>query len=179
MASPFSTPLSPEFEVLHFKKRQGENLKDAWFRMMESYRNCTLEVNFRIVLRNLYVGLNMSHRQLLDCVAKGNFIEIAPSIVHEIIERVVGILPQQMGPQHTQEETQVFEKICEVTKILQKSLEPLKSVSGNLQRMNMLNTLCNKRLDSLDLKISEYEGKRKELPGFEHDSAKKLKDGNT
>ena len=47
--------------------------------------------------------------------------------------------------------------------------------------MNMLITLCNKRLDYLDLKISEYEGKRKEPPGFEHDSAKKLKakDGNT
>ena len=65
--------------------------------------------------------------------------------------------------------------ICEVTKILQKSLEPHKSVSGNLHRMNMLITLCNKRLDSLDLKFSEYEGKRKEPPGFEHDSTKKLK----
>ena len=75
----------------------------------------------------------------------------------------------------------MFGKICEVTKSLQKSLEPLKSVSGNLDRMNMLITLCNKRLDSLDLKISEYEGKRKEPPGFEHYSAKKLKikDGTT
>ena len=117
----------------------------------------------------------MSHRQLLDCVAKGNFIEIDPSVAHEIIEGIVGTLPQQKGPQHTQEETQVFEKICEVTKILQKSLEPLKNVSGNIHRMNMLITLCNKRLDSLDLKISEYEGKCKEPPGFEQDSAKKLK----
>ena len=29
--------------------------------------------NFRILLRNFYVGLNMTHRQLLDCIAKGNF----------------------------------------------------------------------------------------------------------
>ena len=106
MASSLSAPMSPEFEVLHFKQRQGENLKDAWYRMMESYRKCTLEVNFRILLRNFYVGLNMTHRQLLDCIAKGNFIEIDPSIAHEIIE---------------------------------------------------------------------YEGKRKEPPGFEHDSTKKLK----
>ena len=55
---------------------------------------------------------------------------------------------------------------------MQKSLEPLKSVSENLHRMNMLITLCNERLDSLNLKISEYEGKRKEPPRFEHDSAK-------
>ena len=102
MASPLSAPMSPEFEVLHFKQKQGENLKDAWFRIMESYRKCTLEVNFRILLRNFYVGLNMSHRQLLDCVAKGNFIEIDPSIAHEIIEGIVGTLPQQKGPHHTQ-----------------------------------------------------------------------------
>src|SRR4051812_34812408 len=149
--------------------------------MMDSYRNCTLEVNFRILLHNFYVGLNMSHRQLLDCVAKGNFIEIDPSIAHEIIEGIVGTLPQQKGHHHTQEETQVFEKICEVAKILQKSLEPLKNVSGNIHRMNMLITLWNKRLVSLDLKISEHEGKHKEPPGFELDSAKKLKTkyGNT
>ena len=122
--------------------------------MMGFYRNCTLEVNFRILLHNFYVGLNLSHRQLLDCVAKGNFIEIDPSIGHEIIDGIVGTLPQQKGHHNTQEEMQVFEKICEVTKILQKSLEPFKSVSRNLHRMNMLITLCNKRLDSLDLKIS-------------------------
>ena len=60
----------------------------------------------------------MSHRQLLDCVAKGNFIETDRSIVHEIIEGIVGTLPQQKGPHHTQEEMQVLEKICKVTKIL-------------------------------------------------------------
>ena len=181
MASPPIIVSTTDNEVLNFKQREGENLKDAWYRMMESYRNCTLEVNFRILLRNFYVGLNMSHRQLLDCVAKGNFIEIDPHIAHEVIEGIVGTLPQQKGPHHTQEETEVFEKICEVTKILQKSLEPLKSVSGNLHRMNMLITLCNKRLDSLDLKISEYEGKCKEPPRFEHNIAKRIKnqDDNT
>ena len=108
MASPLSAPITPEFEVLHFKQRQGENLKDAWYRMMEFYRKCTSEINLRILLRNFYVGLNMSHRQLLDCVAKGNFIEIDPHIALEIIEGIVGTLPQQKGPHPTQEETQVF-----------------------------------------------------------------------
>ena len=56
MASSLSAAMSPEFEVLHFKQRQGENLKDVWYRMMESYSNCTLEVNFRIVLRNFMLG---------------------------------------------------------------------------------------------------------------------------
>ena len=97
MASPLSAHLSPEFEVLHFKQRQGENLKDAWYRMIESYCICTLEVNFRILLRNFYVGLDMSHRQLLDCIAKGNFIEIDPNIAHGIIEGIVGTLSQKGG----------------------------------------------------------------------------------
>ena len=83
----------------------------------------------------------------------------------------MGTLPQKGGPHPTQE----------VTNFLQKSLEPLKNVGENLNRMNTLITLCNKRLDALDLKISEYEGKHKEPPRFEHDSAKKLKikDGTT
>ena len=76
----------------------------------------------------------------------------------------MGTLPQKGGSHPTQGETQVFEKICEVTNFLQKSLEPLKSVSGNLHRMNMLIALCNKRLDSLHKKFSEYEGKHKEPP---------------
>ena len=119
----------------------------------------------------------MSHRQLLDFAAKGSFIDVHPSIAYQIIEGILGVLPPEKGTHHTQEGTQILEKLCE----LQKSLEPLKNVGGNLNRMNTLITLCNKRLDALDLKISEYEEKRKEPPGFEHNSIKKIntKDGNT
>ena len=95
MASSLSAPMSPEFEVLHFKQRQGENLKDAWYRMIESYLNCTIGGDFKILLRNFYVGLNISHRQLLDFSAKGNFIEIDPNISYEIIEGIVGVLPHK------------------------------------------------------------------------------------
>ena len=57
MASSVFIPSSPDFEVLHFKQRQGENLRDAWFRMLESYRSCTIEGDFKILMRNFYVGL--------------------------------------------------------------------------------------------------------------------------
>lgn len=53
---------------------------------------------------------------------------------------------------------------------LQKSYEPLKHMSGNLNRMNTLIILCNKRLDILDLKmvaLPENIGKCKEPPGFD------------
>ena len=47
--------------------------------------------------------------------------------------------------------------------------------------MNNLITLYNKRLDALDLRISEYEGKCKEPPGLEHNPIKKssAKDGTS
>ena len=95
---------------------------------MESYHNCTFEVNLRILLHNFYVGLNMSHRQILDCVAKGNFIEIDPHIALEIIEGIVGTLPQQKGPHPTQEETQVFEKNVKLLKFYRSLLNLLRTL---------------------------------------------------
>ena len=67
---------------------------------------------------------------------------------------------------------------------MQKSNEPLKNISGNLNRMNTLITLCNKRLDILDLKMVSFReniGKRKEPPGFEKNLTKiaKTKDDHT
>ena len=137
MASSVFIPSSPDFEVLHFKQRQVENLKDAWYRMLESYCSCIIEGDFKILLRNFYVGLTISHRQLLDFAAKGNFIEIDHNFAYEIIEGIVGVLPLQKGPPLTQEGTQILDKLCE----LQKSIEPLKNVGGNLNRMNTLITL--------------------------------------
>ena len=43
MASLNAPPLLPNFEVLYFKQRQEENLKYAWYRLMESYCVCYLK----------------------------------------------------------------------------------------------------------------------------------------
>ena len=53
---------------------------------------------------------------------------------------------------------------------LQKYNDPLKHLNGSINRMNTLITLCNKRLDILDLKMVSFLenlGKHKEPPGFE------------
>ena len=83
----------------------------------------------------------------------------------------------QKGSPFSHEGTQILEKLCE----LQKFVEPLKNIGGNINRLNNLITLCNRRLDALDQKISEHEGKRKEPPGSEHNPLKKpsAKDGTT
>jgi len=61
--------------------------------MLESYRSCNIEGDFKILLHNFYVGLTLPHRQLLDFSAKGSFIDIDPSFAYEIIEGIVGVLP--------------------------------------------------------------------------------------
>ena len=177
MASSFFVPSSPDFEVLHFKQRHGENLKDAWFRMLESYRSCALEGDFKILIRNFYVGLTLPHKQLLDFAAKGEFIEIDPSSAYGIIEGIVGVLPRQNGSPFSLEGAQNLEKLLE----LQKLVEPFKNIVRSINRMNNLITLYNKRLDALNQRISEHEGKCKESPGLEHNSIKKMsaKDGTT
>ena len=108
---------------------------------------------------------------------KGEFVEIDPSSAYEIIEGIVGVLPLQKGSPFSHEGTQILEKLCE----LQKFVEPLKNIGGNINRMSNLITLCNRRLDALDQNISEHEGKRKEPPGSEHNPIKKIsaKDGTT
>ena len=97
MASVPTPPLSADFEVLYFKQKQGENLKDAWYRLMESYRICNLKGDAKILLRNFYIGLALHHRQLLDFAAKGNFIELDANAAYEILEGILGVPPQKKG----------------------------------------------------------------------------------
>ena len=50
MASPLSTPLSPENEVLNFKQREGENLKYAWYRICNAQNRSTRKKSNSILL---------------------------------------------------------------------------------------------------------------------------------
>ena len=51
MASPLSTPLSPENEVLNFKQREGENLKDAWYRICNAQNRSARKQSTSVLLR--------------------------------------------------------------------------------------------------------------------------------
>ena len=52
MASPLSSPLSPENEILNFKQREGENLKDAWYRICNAQNKSARKQSTTILLRN-------------------------------------------------------------------------------------------------------------------------------
>ena len=73
MASPISSSLSPENEVLNFKKREGENLKDAWYRICNAQNRSTRKQSTSILLCNFYVGAIPWHRYVLDAITEGNF----------------------------------------------------------------------------------------------------------
>ena len=74
MASPLSSPLSPENEVLNFKQREGENLKDAWYRICNDQNRSTRKQPTSILLRNFYVGVAPWYRYVLDTITGGNFL---------------------------------------------------------------------------------------------------------
>ena len=66
MASPSIIVSTPNNEVLNFKQREGENLKDAWHRICNAQN--------RYILRNFYVGITPWYRYILDTITGGNFL---------------------------------------------------------------------------------------------------------
>ena len=64
-----------EAEVLTFKQRGGESLKDAWFRINDSQKRATKKQSTTILLRNFYVGITSWNRFILDTAIGGNFLE--------------------------------------------------------------------------------------------------------
>ena len=74
MASPLSSPLSPENEILNFKQREGENLKYAWYRICNAQNKSTRKQSTSVLLCNFYVGITTWHRYVLDTITRGNFL---------------------------------------------------------------------------------------------------------
>ena len=108
-----------------------------------------------MLLRNFYIGLALHHRQVLNFSAEGNFIELDANATYEILEGILGLPPQKEGdffhPRGSSNFGQTY-------------------LNGSINRLNTLNTICNKRLDILDLKLVSFPenlGKHKEPPGFE------------
>src|ERR1041385_3670299 len=90
MSGPFAFV---ETEVLTFKQKGGESLKDAWYRINDSQKRATKEKSTSILLRNFYVGIAPWNRFILDTTINGNFLESPIWESLSVIENLVGILP--------------------------------------------------------------------------------------
>ena len=74
MASPPIIVSTPNNEVLNFKQREGENLKDAWYRICNARNRSTRKQSTSVLLRNFYVGVTPWNRYVLDTITGGNFL---------------------------------------------------------------------------------------------------------
>ena len=57
---------TPDNEVPNFKQREGENLKDAWYRICNAQNRSTRKKSTSVLLRNFYVGISPWNRYVLD-----------------------------------------------------------------------------------------------------------------
>ena len=74
MASPPIIVNTPNNEVLNFKQREGENFKDARYRICNAQNRSTRKQPIDILLRNFYVGVTPWNRYVLDTITGGNFL---------------------------------------------------------------------------------------------------------
>ena len=74
MASPTIIVNTPDHEVLTFKQREGENLKDAWHRIFNAQNKSTRKLSTYVLLHNLYVGITPWNRCFLDTITGGDFL---------------------------------------------------------------------------------------------------------
>ena len=93
MSSSFTFGVAPEAEVLTFKQRGGESLKDAWYRISDSQNRATKKQSTTILLRNFYVGITSWNRFILDMAIGGNFLEAPTLEALNVIENLVGVPP--------------------------------------------------------------------------------------
>src|SRR3954468_4247293 len=90
MSGPFAIA---DAEVLTFKQRGGESLKDAWYIINDSQKRATKKQSTTILLRSFYVGITSWNRFILDTAINGNFIEAPVWEALNVIENLVGSLP--------------------------------------------------------------------------------------
>ena len=71
MASSSSVACTPKNEVLNFKQRGWENLKDAWYRICNAHNRSIHKQSTVVLLRSFYVGITTWYRFVLDTITGG------------------------------------------------------------------------------------------------------------
>src|SRR5664279_5337891 len=93
MASSTTFVISPESEVLTFKQRGWQSLKDAWYRISDAQHRSTRKQSTNVLLRNFYVGITNWYRYILDTLTGGNFLGAHTLEAFNVIESLVGTPP--------------------------------------------------------------------------------------
>ena len=88
-----SIACTPENEVLNFKQRGGENLKDAWYRIWNAHNRSIRKQSTIVLLRCFYVGITTWYRFVLDTITGGNFLMCPTLNAFNALGNLVGSPP--------------------------------------------------------------------------------------
>ena len=107
----------PENEVLNFKQRGGENLKDAWYRIFNAHNRSIFKQSTVVLLHCFYVGITIWYRFVLDTITGENFL-MCPSLdAFNALGNLVGSPPLMINEtiltlEHVMERLDAIEKKC-------------------------------------------------------------------
>ena len=157
MAGPFAFG---EAEVLTFTQRDGESLKDAWYRINDSQKRATKKQSTTVLLRNFYIGITSWNRFVLDTAINGNFIEAPVWEALNVIENLVGSLPiasikEDITLAHIMKK---LEKIGLEMSSITKINELDRKIQGNFNRLDSTMHKIVKTLDTI--KFLDVESSR-------------------
>ena len=93
MDSSSSIACTPMNDVLNFKQRGGENLKDAWYRICDAHNRSIHNQSIAVLLRSFYVGITTWYRFVLDMITGGNFLMCPSSDAFNTMGDLVGAPP--------------------------------------------------------------------------------------
>ena len=115
MDSSSSVYCTPENEVLNFKQRGGENLKDAWYRICNAHNRSIHKQSTIVLLCCFYVGITTWYRFVLDTITGGNFLMSPPFDALNAMGNLVGSPPLMVNEtiltlEHVMERLDAIEK---------------------------------------------------------------------
>ena len=136
--------VAPEGEILTFKQRGGESLKDACYRINDSQNRATKKQSTTILLRNFYIGISSWNRFVLDTTISGNFLEAPVWEALNVMENLVGNIP-----------TSIQEDIT-LAHIMRK-LEKIELEMTNMGKINEVDRRIQGNLNKLDSSINKIK----------------------
>jgi hypothetical protein len=90
MANASPIALALENEVLNFQQREGENLKDAWYRICNAHNRSTQKQSTFVLLRCFYMGITTWYRFILDTITGWNFRMCPPLDAFNALGNILG-----------------------------------------------------------------------------------------
>ena len=152
MASPSIIVSTPGNEVLNFKQREGENLKDAWYRICNAQNRSTRKQSTSILLRNFYVGITPWNRNILDTITGGNFLGSQTFDAYKAMLDIFGSPPRLVN-----ETMLTLENVMQRLEIIENKVATIESIENLDKKIHNHITQFGSRVGVTLKKLKEKE----------------------